>query len=296
MASGSINAAATNLGYTPSAVSQHVAALQRETGLTLISRVGRGIEPTAAGHALAHEIDGLLSRLGEVESVVGDLRAGRTGSLSVNYFASVGSAWMPQVVQALVAQFPDIRLDLTLQEHFPATASERADIQVIVAPADVEAPPGVRVHHLLDDPYVAVLSRDHALAGESEIELAQLQGDRWIDNDFARGWCRRNLVEACRAAGFSPPFHVETHDYSTAIAFVDAGIGLTVLPRLGTAHLPEGLVAVPVTNPTPMRSIHAMVQASIETSPPAQTALSVLRRCAGLGRGEVTGDEVARSA
>src|SRR5258705_10589572 len=82
VASGSINAAAANLGCTPSAVSQQVSALQRETGLALLTRIGRGIEPTAAGLALAAEIDALLHRLGDVESFVADLRAGRRGTLA----------------------------------------------------------------------------------------------------------------------------------------------------------------------------------------------------------------------
>src|SRR5690606_32700382 len=88
VATGSVNAAAANPGFTPSAVSQHLAALQRETGLTLVARVGRGIQPTAAGLALADRIDELLDRLGGVESLVADLRAGRHGSLSIAYFAS----------------------------------------------------------------------------------------------------------------------------------------------------------------------------------------------------------------
>jgi DNA-binding transcriptional LysR family regulator len=117
------------------------------------------------------------------------------------------------------------------------------------------------------------------------VELAQLAGDRWVDNDFARGRCRHVLLEACRAAGFEPPFQVETHDYSTAIAFVDAGIGLTVVPGLGAARLPAGVVAVPVTCPTPVRSIYALVQASVERNPPVQTALAVLARCAANARG-----------
>src|ERR1700753_4328648 len=95
VAGGSVNAAATNLGYTSSAVSQHVTALQRETGLTLLARSGRGVEPTAVGLALAERIDDVLARVGDVESFVTDLREGRTGSLSIAYFASVGSAWLP---------------------------------------------------------------------------------------------------------------------------------------------------------------------------------------------------------
>jgi DNA-binding transcriptional LysR family regulator len=280
VASGSIQAAAVNLGYTASAVSQHVSTLQRETGLTLVSRIGRGIEPTAAGLALAEEIDGVLSRLGDVESFVADLRAGRSGSLSIAYFASVGSAWMPHVVRRLLHDFPGIRLNLSLRDDMPANPSERADIQIIVEQDDFS---GIGAHHLLDDPYVAVLPTSHPLAGAKAVELMQLAGEKWVDNDLARGWCRRNLVQACQAAGFTPPFHVEAHDYPTAIAFVDAGIGLTVLPRLGARNLPAGVVAVPVEGPTPQRSIYALVQPSIADTAPARAVLDTLARCAKSG-------------
>ena len=280
VASGSIQAAAVNLGYTASAVSQHVSALQRETGLALITRIGRGIEPTAAGLALADEIDGVLSRLGDVESFVDDLRAGRTGTLSIAYFASVGSAWMPTVVRELLHDFPGIRLNLSLRDDLPTSPAERVDIQIVVAQERFEGLAGLRAHHLLDDPYVAVLPMDHPLAGGGSVELTQLAGERWVDNDIARGWCRRNLLQACRAAGFNPPFHVEAHDYPTAIAFVDAGIGLTVLPRLAARNLPAGLVAVPVTGPTPQRSIYALVQTAIEGTAPARAVVRLLARCA----------------
>lgn len=279
VASGSIQAAAHNLGYTPSAVSQHVTALQRETGLALVTRVGRGIEPTAAGRALAIEIDSVLSRLGEVESVVGDLRAGRTGSLSIAYFASVGAAWMAAVVAAMMAQFPAVRLDLNLREDVPTDPAERPDVQIAVEQRATHRP-GLVTQHLLDDPYVAVLPVDHPRAGCTEIDLVELAGDRWIDNDFARGWCRQNLVEACRAAGFSPPFHVEAHDYPTATAFVAAGIGLTVLPRLGARHLPPGVVAVPVVSPTPVRSIYALIREGVADTPAVCTVLQVLAELA----------------
>jgi DNA-binding transcriptional LysR family regulator len=280
VASGSINAAAANLGYTASAVSQHVAALQRETGLVLVTRIGRGIEPTAAGLALAAEIDSLLHRLGDVESVVADLKAGRSGTLSITYFASAGSAWMPTVVRALLRDFPALRLSLTIRDDVPLLASERADIQVVVEQAALEPASGIRAHHLLDDPYVAVLPNGHPRAAETAIELVALAGERWVDNDSARGWCRRTLVEACHAAGFTPPFHVEAHDYPTAIAFVDAGIGITVLPGLAARNLPPGVVTVPVVCPTPRRSIYALVQTSIEDTPPARAVLASLRECA----------------
>ena len=278
VASGSINAAAANLGYTASAVSQHVSALQRETGLALMARNGRGIEPTAAGLALAAEIDGVLSRLGDVESLVADLRAGRTGTLSIAYFASVGAAWMPAVVRTLLHDFPGIRLDLALRDDLPAGAGRARRHPHRRRAARVRRAGGTRAHHLLDEPYVAVVPRrPPGRRRRRAWGCAELAGERWVDNDFARGRCRRNLIEACRAAGFSPPFHVEAHDYPTAIAFVDAGIGLTVLPRLGAANLPAGVVAVPVTGPTPLRSIYALVQTSVEATPPVRRVVQILR-------------------
>jgi DNA-binding transcriptional LysR family regulator len=191
---------------------------------------------------------------------------------------------MPTVVRVLVRDFPGIRLNLSPRETLPKIPAERADIQILVAQEDLDAVPGVRVHHLLDDPYVVVLPTDHPLAGAAEVELPRLAHQQWVDNDAARGWCRRNLLEACQAAGFSPQFHVEAHDYPTAIAFVEAGVGITVLPRLGARTLPDGVVARPVTCPTPRRSIYAVVQTSIEDSAPARAVLKVLAKCAAADR------------
>jgi DNA-binding transcriptional LysR family regulator len=258
VASGSVQAAAANLGYTPSAVSQHVTALQ-----------------------LAEQADAILDRIGEAETVVADLRAGRTGALSLSYFASVGAAWMARVVRRLTGEFPGVRLDLALREWLPDDPAERSDVQIAVERPDFAAWPGFTAHHLLDDPYVVVLPEGHPLAGRDEIELAELATERWVDNDFARGWCRRNLIEACTAAGFRPPFHVEAHDYPTALAFVAAGIGITVLPELGAINLPAGTRAVPVVHPVPVRSILAVVRDAVAHTPPVLATCAELREIAG---------------
>ncbi|MDY0913455.1 LysR family transcriptional regulator [Rathayibacter festucae] len=286
VAAGSIVGAASSLGYTPSAISQHLAALQRETGLTLLERVGRGVRPTAAGRTLAEQADRVLERLGEAEAVVADLRAGRAGRLSMTYFASVGSAWMPEVARRLIAGFPQLALDLRLGEEVAEDPAERPDVQLLVAePGGSADSPGFVAHHLIDDPYLAVLSHSHPLAGRAEIELAEIAGDRWIDNDLPTGWCRRTLVDACAAAGFTPRFHVQANDHVTAVAFVAAGMGLTVLPALAAQVLPPGLVAVPLVRPRPLRSIHAVVRGSVASSAPVRVAVSALVELAGADSG-----------
>lgn len=278
---GSVNRAAANLGYTPSAISQHLAALQRETGLRLIERSGRGIEPTTTGRLLAEEAGGVLERLAALESVVADLREGRIGSLSVSYFASAGAAWIPPVVATLTREFPDLRVDLRLLELADEKRSA-PDVEIFVEGAASGPLQGYDVLHLLEEPYLVVFPETHPLAGRETVPLRELADEPWVDNDFSRGPCRQVVLDACSSVGFSPGFHVETHDYPTAISFVAAGAGITVLPRLGVgALLPPGLIAVPVVDPVPIRRIAVRVRAALRGNPAARRIVELLRERVG---------------
>ncbi|MPY77656.1 MAG: LysR family transcriptional regulator [Actinophytocola sp.] len=275
VATGSIRTTATQLGYTPSAVSQQLASLQRETGLRLIERVGRGISPTAAGRTLAAEAESLFETLTRIDGVVSDLRAGRMGSLSIGYFASAGTTWLPPIVAALRTEFPDLRLDLRITEF--DLGGPEPDIDIFVERAHADHGDG-DVRRLIADPYFAVVPEDDPLADKAEVPLAELAGSRWVDNDVKKGPCREVLLDACAEAGFSPEFAVETHDYRTAISFVATGIGITVLPQLGIGTLPDGLVTVPVVAPTPVRRISVAVRPSVAQHPAARRAVELLHR------------------
>jgi DNA-binding transcriptional LysR family regulator len=281
VASGSVGGAASSLGYTSSAVSQHLAALQRETGLVLLERSGRGIRPTTAGVALAQEADALLARLGEAETRVAELRSWRRSSLSIAYFASVGSAWLPEVLAGLLEELPDVHVDLRLVNEPPEDPSQRADVQLLVARRDLNPGAGFTAHHLLDDPYVVVLRSDHELARHGSIELADLTGERLIDSEVTQGWCRQILDDAYATAGYVPRYHVEAPDYPTAIAFVAAGIGMTLMPALGATRLPPNVVALPVTRPAFTRSIYVIVRSPAPAS--AVAALHLLEQVASGG-------------
>ncbi|WP_116050266.1 LysR family transcriptional regulator [Amycolatopsis palatopharyngis] len=277
VATGSIRAAAAALDYTPSAVSQQLALLQRETGLRLFDRVGRGIEPTVAGRTLAAEAEPLFEALTKVEGVVGDLRQGRVGSLSIGYFSSVGATWLPPVVAALLAEFPELRLDLRMTElQGTADADVDTDISIFVERPGIEHSPLLRVRRLVDDPYLVVVRDCDPLAGLTEVPLAALAEQRWVDNDLDHGACRQVLLAACAEVGFSPQFSVETHDYRTAIPFVATGIGITVIPEIGIGELPANLTAIPVVAPTPVRHISVAVKKSIIEHPAVLRVLELL--------------------
>ncbi|KXP03151.1 LysR substrate-binding domain-containing protein [Tsukamurella pseudospumae] len=284
-ATGSVAAAAASLGYTPSAVSQHVAALQRETGLKLLERVGRGVELTPAGRVLATEADGVLARLNDLGATVDDLRAGKANRITMNVFATAGTHWMPAVVQTLSAEFPDTRLRLRIEDEVTEIAARRPDLAVAVRQehGQTTAVAGFSHEDLVVESYVAVVPEGHGFAGRDLVDMAELEHERWIDNDVRRGACRQAVLDACAAAGFTPRFVVETTDYPSALRFVARGVGVTVLPRLGATELPPGTVAVDVCNPAPRRTIVAYVKDSECRNPVVRRAMHLLREAAALG-------------
>jgi DNA-binding transcriptional LysR family regulator len=275
VADGSIQGAAASLGYTPSAISQHLTALQKETGLMLLQRSGRGIEPTMAGRAVAAEAARIFERLADLESLVADLRAGRVGALSVSYFASAGAVWIPPVVATIAREFPRLRLDLRLIELLAAD-SGAPDVEIVVDGAESGGIAGYQVHPLLTEPYLAVVPVTSALAHRTQVDLVELRDEAWVDNDVARGPCRQAVLDACSTVGFSPAFHIETQDYPTAIRFVAEGMGITVIPRLGLGTLPDSTVAVPIVNPTPRRSISVRVRDTAANHPAVIRMLELL--------------------
>lgn len=291
---GSVHQAAANLGYTPSAISQQLAALQRETGLRLIERDGRGIKPTAVGRRLAEEAGDVLERLSTLESVVAGLRTGQVDYLAINYFASVGSSWIPRVVAAVKEEFPDVRLGLRLLEASDQRHSE-PDLEVFVRDGQ-ETPHGYTVEPLIDDPYVVVLPSTHPLATRKAVPLRELAGESWVDNDSTGGTCRQIVIDACTSIGFAPVFQMEAHGYATAIAFVAVGLGITVVPRLGVGtSLPPGVVAVPVIEPTPRRSIAVRVRDAVADRPAVRRFVELLRKEANGGASPLVGENDAHA-
>lgn len=281
--SGSVTAAAANLGYTPSAISQQVAVLEREARTALLERVGRGVRPTAAGRLLSDYAGTIGAQVAEAESALTDLREGRTGRLSVRYFATAGAALLPPALARLRKEHPGIAVDLKLidpEDPLPAVERGEADLAVVIRPRE-STRDGIRLVHLLDDPYLAVLPRGHALARKRVIDLTELAEEPWVGTDSGPGGsagpCLDILLDGCAAAGFTPGFVVESDDYATAQGFVAAGLGVCLIPRtaLGTRH--TGVVVREVRRPRPFRAIHAAVRETSMGQPALRGLINALR-------------------
>jgi DNA-binding transcriptional LysR family regulator len=279
---GSVRSAAEQLGYTPSAVSQHVAALERETGSVLLEKAGRGVRATDAARLLSDVADDVLDRLAEAEAALASLRAGRTGRLHLTSFPSAGASFVPHAVVAFRSAFPDVELVLGVAEPDEALLALRAgevDVAVVVGPqaaADLPEDELVRVH-LLDDPYSVLLPPAHRLAGEPDIDLAELSGDTWVGTASAPGHCQAAVLDACRAAGFAPSFALEADEYPTTAGFVAAGLGVALVPGLASGLGGGRAVIRPVRGVQPVRHVYAAVRAARSGEPMVRGALEALR-------------------
>ncbi|WP_406464280.1 LysR family transcriptional regulator [Streptomyces sp. NBC_00111] len=279
--SGTVTAAAAHLGYTPSAVSQQMAALEKQAGTALLERVGRGVRPTAAGLLLTEHAALISSAVAQAETALADLRAGRTGRLSVRYFATAGSTLVAPALAGLRTAHPGIRIDAQLtdpEDPFQELVRGRADVAVVVQ-ASGRIGRGFRLVHLLDDPYAAVLPLGHPLAGQEVVDLHELSGEQWVGCE-PPGPCLEAVTESCAAAGFSPDFVIQSEDYATAQGFVAAGLGVGLMPGLGLRNRHPGVVVRPVRNPEPVRVISAAAREASLQQPALRDLLDALQEAA----------------
>jgi len=277
VATGSVKSAADALSLTPSAVSQHLTLLQRETGLRLVEKSGRGIVPTAHGRVLADQGQEALAALVRVDRFIDDLRIGHTGSLTVGTFASAGEHWLPTIAARLRREFPTTTLLIELTD--PPVATERPDIDIRTERAGV-APPvpsGVTRLEITRDPFVAILPRDHRCAHAREVAAADLGEDPWIHEYVGDGEGARIIAGVWRAAGIAPRSVVQAADHRGAIAFVAGGAGVCAVPALAARDLPKTVVARRLVRPDAERVIVAYVLDSVRHHPAAERLLAVLR-------------------
>ncbi|MGC0415983.1 LysR family transcriptional regulator [Embleya sp. AB8] len=276
VAESSITAAARRLGYTPSAISQQIATLEREAGLPLLERTARGVRPTEAGRVLTAYAADIGARVDAAVTAMADLCAGRSGRVAVRYFASVGAALVAPAVAALHRDHPGIRVDLRLtdpDDPLPEVREGRADLALIIRTGASPTIDGVRLIYLRPDSYRVVLPEGHPLAAHTDLELADLAEEPWIGSAWP-GPCMDAIFAVCDTAGFTPRFAVQAEDYVTAQAFVAAGLGISLIPGMGLGDHPQpGVVVRDLRNPEAVRGVYAAVRTSAEPHHPALTAM-----------------------
>jgi DNA-binding transcriptional LysR family regulator len=278
---GSVTAAAEQIGYTPSAVSQHVNVLERETGTVLLERSGRGVRPTPAGRLLAEHAGRLLDQAAEAEGALAALRAGEMGMLRLLSFASAGAALVPPALATVRQTMPRLEIEFQVAERddsIPMVRQGEADLAVVVTPPESNyREDGLLYNELLDDPYRVALPRRHPLARRRQLRLRDLAGEPWVQTVCALGCCQDAEEKAFREAGFVPRRALETDEYWHAQAFVAADLGVALIPTLALGAQHDG-VAVRRLHPDDemVRHVEAVTRPSHTGHPPLQAMLAAL--------------------
>jgi DNA-binding transcriptional LysR family regulator len=280
---GSLSAAALALDYTQSAVSQQIAALEAETGMTLLERHPRGVSLTAAGQTLVGHAEGILARLEIAETALSAIAGLRGGRLRMASFPTAGSTLMPLAIANFRASYPDV--ELTLAEGEPEEISPRLragelDLALLFE-FDDEEPllADMSRSPLLEDPMYLALPREHRLVEKPRLRLAELQSEAWVQTSKASP-CARHVVRCCHAAGFEPTVSFESDDYQTVQGLVAAGVGVAMIPELALSVLREDVVIRALSPAPPVRQVIAATPDGARLVPAAPAMLAVLGHAA----------------
>jgi DNA-binding transcriptional LysR family regulator len=262
---GSVTAAAKELHYSQPSVTHHLARLEAETGAQLLQRVGRGIRLTPAGRLLADRAAEILGRIDAADAELSAHVGLTAGRVRLAGFSSAVASLVPRAVAALAGAHPGLQISLT-DTHPPEALellrSGRIEVAIIFRYDESEAePPGVRLHHLLDDPvYLLSPRRGHTLAG--------LRDATWIAGCER---CRGHLLSLCADEGFEPRIGYTSDDMVVMQELVASGLGVTTIPGMALrAHRAEGVVASEL--PGSRRHVYAATYGE-PPDPPATAAL-----------------------
>jgi DNA-binding transcriptional LysR family regulator len=234
---GSATAAAAALGYSAPAVSQQLAALEREIGMKLTERVGRGLSLTPAAMILVGHTDALLARLDAAEADLAALRDQVAGHVSLSTFASAARSIVPAAWAALAASAPQVRLDVTQmepEEALPAVLRGETDVAVAheydLLPRPLD--PLFERRELRLDPVVIAVPASHSLAAaDGPVPLSDLSGLPFLAPRDTTS-CAEMIQRACARAGFVPRIVARATDFGVLLSLVAAGAGVTLVPSL----------------------------------------------------------------
>lgn len=271
----SFTRAAERLHMAQPALSQQMKNLESELGTALFIRGRKETQLTAAGKAFLPRAEALLTQAEAAKAVVCDVAHMRGGKLVIAAIPSVSACLLPDAIRQFSRQHPQVRLQV-LEESSERVAegveSGRADLGFLQLPASKAV---FEAKTLLDEPFVALASRSHALAGKKELTLRQLAHESFI---FYKGRARDTAVEACRKAGFEPLVVCESGELETIRAFVAAGLGVALLPKLASGHLPKSIQAITLRDPHMRRQIAAVWKKGSTLSPAAHALLEMISR------------------
>jgi DNA-binding transcriptional LysR family regulator len=279
---GTMTAAGQALSLTPSAVSQQMAILEREAGVTLLHRSGRRVRLSDAGRELAQHARGILQAVEDAESSMNTRRTDISGSVRVAAFPTFAATFLPRTLTKLALAFPRLSLqvcDLEPLEAMSEMRSGRIDLALIddLTPGHDKVDPTFRKAPLYSDELQICLPAAYREPGRPSIDLADLRDEKWILDGEGTAFATFVLT-MCRDAGFEPKVAAYCRSPLVTCAMVAADQGVAILPDLMTSNTAvlRGTFTLPVS-PRRTRNIFTIHRRSSESAPELRAVLEEIR-------------------
>ncbi|WP_067490457.1 LysR family transcriptional regulator [Actinomadura hibisca] len=240
---GSFSTAAERLGYTQSAVSRQIALMEQAAGRVLFERQARGVRVTEAGRVVLRHAETVLAELDAARAGLSDLGE-RPERVRVGAFSTAMAALVPRAIAASPRVRVPLREGLSARLA-AAVARSRLDLAVVVAPPN--APDGIDLLPLVDDPLLVALPRAHALAGETAVPPQALRDEQWIAG---------SADPASTLLGTwsdDPQVAFVARDWTAKLGLVAAGLGVTVVPGLAVTMVPPTVALTRIDHPAAVR-------------------------------------------
>jgi len=278
---GSVISAAEALGFTPSAVSQQVKRLERQVGLALLERVGRGVILTGPGRRLVDDGGRLLTDLEEIEAGLHRASGTVAGRLRLSAFSTAVRGLIAPRLRAVLREHP--ALEVTLHEREPwdgieYVADGRDDVAVVHNWGEVPlaVPEHLVATVVARDVADVIVPADHPLARRRRVAPKDLLDQPWVATPEGT-ICRQWLNRMYDGTGRLPRIAHVSAEFDSHLALVRAGLGIALIPRIGRAELGEDLVAVESHQPVSSRTITALHRRSMDSSPAVRAVVDALR-------------------
>jgi DNA-binding transcriptional LysR family regulator len=278
-ARGTIAAVADALQFTPSAVSQQLAILEREAGVPLLERAGRGVRLTDPGLVLVEHADALLERVALAEADLAAAEGSVTGRARIGSFQSAAHRLALPAIDELRRDAPRLRCELVEAEpedSLPALAIGDLDLALYDEwqHQPVRLPPGVERQYLTEDVVQVVLPADHEAARRHRraVPLAELADEHWVTGHIAIAW-HDMTRRVCRdRGGFEPDIRHRANDATIGLAFIAHGLAVGLLPDLPIPDGYPGIAIRSIAEGPVSRKIFAAYRAA-DTARPSTRAL-----------------------
>ncbi len=267
--------AAERLGISQPPLSQQIARLEKELGVSLLRRTSRSVALTAGGQAFLEEARRTLAQAQHAVHVARGAERGEVGELRVGFVPACGA--IPRGVRRFTRQYPAVRLtlrNLTTADQLEQLASGKLHVGFVHLPIDAR---GLIVELVQQDSVLAAVPERHPLAGQPAVSLRSFAGEPFIR--FPRGAApglHDYMITAFREAGVTARVAHETDSILARLRMVGAGLGLSLIPSYAERLPRPGVVLRPL-KPAKLVSRIGMVHAARYATPAVARFLSVVR-------------------